>query len=218
MNKSTIQGRGYPMKRLLPLPFLLFALLFAGCLDRGKPSPMIESYSFEYPSPGFGDLAPLDQAVKVERFSVSKAYNTLSMVFRPEPYKLDTYASNRWMVNPGDMVSDFLLRDLRSSGLFRAAFSFRDYEDARFVIQGGVEEFLETDAGDERSAVLTLSVTLIDLSRPAAPNRLIFQKKYSFTEPFAERTPEGLARAMSKGMEKASALIIRDVYQALRER
>jgi cholesterol transport system auxiliary component len=204
------------MKRVLPLPVLLFALLFAGCIDRGKPSPMIESYSLEYPTPAFGDLSPLDQAVKVERFSVAKAYNTLSMVYRPEPYKLDTYASNRWMVNPGDMVSDFLLRDLRSSGLFRAAFSFRDYEDARFVIQGGVEEFLEKDAGNGRSAALTLSVTLIDLSRPAAPNRLIFQKKYSFTEAIAEHNPEGLARAMSTGMAKVSALIIRDVYQALR--
>lgn len=204
------------MTRPLILAVLLFALLPAGCIDRGKPSPMIENYAFEYPSPSFGDLAPLNQAVKVERFSVAKAYNSLSMVFRPEPFKLDAYAGNRWMVNPGDMVSDWLLRDLRNSGLFKAAFSYRDYEDARFVIQGGVEEFLESDSADGRSAILSLSVTLIDLSRPQAPNRVIFQKKYGSSEAIGEPTPEGLARAMSRVMAKASADIIRDVYQALK--
>ncbi len=202
--------------RLLPLTFTLFALLLTGCLDRGKPSRMIEHYAFEYPSPAFTGLVPLDQAVKVERFSVAKAYNTLSMVFRPEPFKLDTYGSNRWMTNPGDMVSDYLLRDLRGSGLFRAGFSYRDYEDARFVIQGGVEEFLESDDGERRSAVLTLSVTLTDRSLPSFPGRLVFQNKYSFSEPISDRTPAGLAGAMSRGMEKASTAIIMDVYQAVR--
>ncbi len=204
------------MKRLFPLSVILVALFLSGCIGRGKPSPMIESYAFEYPSPSFGDLTPLDHAVKVERFSVAKAFNTLSMVFRPEPFKLDTYAANRWMVNPGDMVSDWLLRDLRKSGLFKAAFSFRDYEDARFVIQGGVEEFFESDSADSRSAVLSLSVTLIDISRPEAPNRVIFQKKYGSVEAIAEPTAEGLAKAMSRGMEKASEKIIWDVYQAVR--
>lgn len=206
------------MKLPLILAVPLLALPLTGCIDRGKPSPMIESYAFEYPTPSFRDLAPLNQAIKVERFSVAKAYNTPSMVFRPEPFKLDAYAGSRWMVNPGDMVSDWLLRDLRTSGLFKAVFSYRDYEDARFVIQGGVEEFLESDAPDVRSAVLSLSVTLIDLSRPQTPDKVIFQMKYSSVEPMAEPTPEGLARAMSKGMEKVSAKIIRDVYNAVRDR
>lgn len=203
------------MRRLSLLPLLLFALLLAGCIDRGKASPMIENYALEYPSPALAGLPPLDQALKVERFSSAKAFSSLSMVYRPEPYKLDYYGSNRWMANPGDMVSDYLLRDLRNSGLFRGVFSYRDFEDARFVLQGGVEEFLESDDGDRRSAVLTLSVVLTDNTRPSFPDRLVFQKKYTFSEPMTDGTPRALAAAMSKGMEKASALIVRDAYQAI---
>jgi len=219
MNK--ISKRGFPGFRRLSLPrsVVIIAVLISfsipGCIGRGKPAPLIEHYTFEYPSPTFPTLSRLEQTIKVERFSVAKAFNTVSMVFRPEAFKLDTYASNRWMVNPGDMTSDYLLRDLRNSGLFRAAFSYRDYEDARFMLEGGLEEFLEIDEGKTRSAVMTLSVNLLDMSRTGTPGRLIFQKKYRSVEPITDADPAGLARAMSNGMAKVSSQVIKDVYDAV---
>ncbi|HOI15107.1 MAG TPA: ABC-type transport auxiliary lipoprotein family protein [Geobacteraceae bacterium] len=219
MNK--ISKRGFPGFRRLSLPrsVVIIAVLISfsipGCIGRGKPAPLIEHYTFEYPSPTFPNLSRLEQTIKVERFSVAKAFNTVSMVFRPEAFKLDTYASNRWMVNPGDMTSDYLLRDLRNSGLFRAAFSYRDYEDARFMLEGGLEEFLEIDEGKTRSAVMTLSVNLLDMSRTGTPGRLIFQKKYRSVEPITDADPAGLARAMSNGMAKVSSQVIKDVYDAV---
>jgi cholesterol transport system auxiliary component len=197
------------------LPLLVLCFLFSGCFGLGKKSPMIERFTLEYPSPAFENLTRLDQTIKVERFSVAKAFNSEAMVFRPDAFKLDTYANNRWMVNPGDMTSDYLLRDLRNSGLFRAVFSYRDYEDARFILEGGLEEFLEVDEGKGRSAVLTLSVNLLDLSRAGIPSRLIFQKKYRSVEPITDADPAGLARAMSNGMGKVSAQVTKDVYDAV---
>jgi cholesterol transport system auxiliary component len=219
MNNASKQG--FPgFSRLSPLQSLaIIAVLLSfsvpGCIGRGTPAPMVEHFTFEYPSPTFANLSRLEQTIKVERFSVAKAFNTVSMVYRPEAFKLDTYASNRWMVNPGDMTSDYLLRDLRNSGLFRAAFTYRDYEDARFVLEGGLEEFLEVDEGKSRSAVLTLSVNLLDLSRTKTPGRLVFQRKYRSVEPITDADPAGLARAMSSGMAKVSAQVIKDVYDAV---
>ena len=197
------------------LVLLLSVSFFTGCLKRDKPSTFAERYTFEYPSPGFSELAPIHEAIKIERFSVARAFNTKSMVFRPEPYKLDTYASNRWMINPGDMVSDYLLRDLRNSGLFKAAFSYRNLEDARYVLEGSVDDFLEIDAADKHTAALTISITLLDLSRSGAPDRVLFQKQYQTSEPLPKRTSAGLAQAMSAGMEKLSSMIIRDIHQAV---
>jgi len=193
------------------LSLLLLAPFFSGCIDRGKPSPMIESFVFEYPPPTFSSRSRVDEAVKTERFSVAKAYNSVSMVYRPGPYKLDTYASNRWMVNPGDMVSDYLIRDLRGSGLFRGILSYRDYDDARFLMTGNVEEILETEDETGRRAVLSLTVTLLDTSRTGS-QRLILQKKYHSSETIKDRSPEGFARAVSSCMAKLSSLIITDVY------
>jgi ABC-type uncharacterized transport system auxiliary subunit len=220
MNNTSRQVTRAVFSRLSPLlsvaiSIVLLSCFLTGCIGRGKASPMVELYTLEYPSPIFVNLSRLEQTVKVERFSVAKAFNTVSMVFRPEEFKLDTYASNRWMVNPGDMTSDYLLRDLRNSGLFHAVFSYRDYEDARFVLGGGLEEFLEIDEGKSRTAVLTLSVNLLDLSRSGTPSRLIFQKKYRSVEPISDADPAGLARAMSNGMAKVSAQVIKDVYDSV---
>jgi ABC-type uncharacterized transport system auxiliary subunit len=202
--------------RLFSLVILFLSVtLISGCLKRSAPSTIIERYSFEYPSPDFPGLAKTDQTIKIERFSVAKAFNSKSMVFRPEPYQLDAYGSDHWMTNPGDMVNDYLLRDLRNSGLFKATYSFRDLEDARYVLEGSVDEFLEIDTEGSQAAVLSLSITLFDFSREGSANRLLFQKKYQAREPLAERTPTGLAQAMSSGMEKLSALIIRDILQAV---
>lgn len=220
MNTSSRQGIFRSFSRLSPavtftVAAMLLAFLVTGCIGRGKPSPLVEYYTLEYPSPTFENLSRVEQTIKVERFSVAKMFNTVAMVYRPEPLKLDTYASNRWMVNPGDMTSDYLLRDLRNSGLFLAVFSYRDYEDARFVLEGGLEEFLEVDEEKGRSAILTLSVNLLDLSRRDTPGRVVFQKRYRTVEPIHAATPAGLARAMSAGMAKVSAQVLRDAYDAV---
>jgi len=206
-------------KLVTQIPFVVLLILsvslLTSCIKRATPSNIVERYTFEYPSPDFSGIAQTGQTIKIERFSVAKAFNSLSMVFRPEPYQLDTYASNRWMINPGDMVSDYLLRDLRNSGLFKAAFSFRDLEDARYVLEGSVDEFLEIDNESTRTAAITLSITLFDFSRTGLANRLLFQKKYQAKEPLTERTPTGLAHAMSTGMGKLSAMIIHDILQVV---
>jgi cholesterol transport system auxiliary component len=190
-------------------------LHLGGCIQRGRNSPMMELYTLEYPSPVFSGMPLLEQTIKVERFSVAKAYNTQSIVFRPEPYKLDVYSRNNWIVNPGFMICDYLVRDLRNSGLFSGIFSYRDYEEARFVLEGSLEEILETDEGDGRSALLSISVSLLDLSRSGMPKRLMYQKKYRSSEPLGEQTVGGLVKAMSTCMAKLSPLIVRDAYAAI---
>jgi len=189
--------------------------LSTGCLKRDAPSNIVERYTFEYPSPDFPGIAKTDQIIKIERFSVAKAFNSKSMVFRPAPYQLDAYGSNHWMVNPGDMVNDYLLRDLRNSNLFKATYSFRDLEDARYILEGSVDEFLEIDTEGSRTAAISLSITLLDFSRAGSADRILFQKKYQTREPLAEKTPTGLAQAMSSGMGKLSAMIIHDILQAI---
>jgi hypothetical protein len=45
-----------------------------------------------------------------------------------------------------------------------------------------------------------------------------FQKNYRVLSPRLEKTPQGLAQAMSRAMEQASARIINDTYEAARSR
>jgi ABC-type uncharacterized transport system auxiliary subunit len=196
---------------LLALPLVLLA---SGC---GKSPILVHQYLLEYPAPPLKG-SPLNAGLKVERFAVAQAYNTQSMIYQPAAFQREAYKYHRWRVNPGYLVTDYLVRDLRNSGLFKAVFTTESSEKTRFVRDGGVEDFQEVDSPDGWQASLAVVVTLLDTSAEEAPQKVVFQKSYRVTEPMVARTPQGLAESMSRAMEQASAQIITDVYDAARKR
>jgi len=207
--------------RLLERPWLLFLLLpvlillLIGC---GKPPMLVHQYILEYPAPVMGGKTKSPEAVKIGLFSVAQAFNTNNMVYQPQPFKSQTYNYSRWRANPGYLVTDYLLRDFRDSHLFNAVFGPGSSGRYRYSLEGGVEEFQELDEPDGWKAVLALTVTLLDVSQEELPQRVVFQKTYRAVEPMPEKTPDGLARAMSRAMEHLSARIITDTYEAARRR
>jgi cholesterol transport system auxiliary component len=176
---------------------------------------MVDQYMLEYAPPEVAGPR-LDQTVEIGRFSVAQAYNSTAMVYRADGYRVAAPHYHRWRTNPGDMVTDYLLRDFRASGLFRAVFSYRRPEEARFTVEGGIEEFLELREGGGRKAVLGLEVTLLDRSKPEVSERVVFQKRYRAEEAAIDQSSEALARAMSQAMAALSAEIIGDVHRAVR--
>lgn len=206
--------RGMIMKKFAGALLLVFFL--AACIGGRQPAPMVEQYTLEYSTPRVEGLSRVDEMIKVERFSVARNFNSPAMVYRPEPFKLDVYNYHRWRVNPGDMVTDYLLRDLRNAGLFQGVLSYADAGDARFLLQGSVEEFLEVDDEDGWKATLSLNVILFDMAQREVTKRVVFQKSYRAAEPFEDQTPEGLALGMSRAMASASGRLIKDIYNAVR--
>jgi len=203
---------------LQPLLLTLLAALLLGCLGCGKPPMLVNQYMLEYPAPMVGRKAKLPAALKVDLFSVAQAFNTNAMVYQPQPFQSQTYNYSRWRANPGYLVTDYLIRDLRESGLFKAVFGPDGSGEYRFKLEGGVAEFQEVDAADGWKASLALTVTLLDTTQEELPRRVVFQKNYRVQEPLPEKTPQGLAQGMSRAMEQLSARIIQDTYEAARNR
>jgi ABC-type uncharacterized transport system auxiliary subunit len=207
-------------------PFFLFLsgclvfclLLLAGCLNLQRPARYVEQYTLEYSPPEISGLAFIEASLTLDRFQEARAFNTSAMIYRPEPFKLDAYQYHRWRVHPADLVGDHLLRDLRKSALFQAVFSHLDLQEGGFLLEGGVEEFLEIEEQGQRQAVLAVNVTLLDSSARNLPDRVLFQKQYRFQEPLEEKSPRGLAKGLSQAMRKFSEALIRDVHEAIRSR
>lgn len=193
----------------------VFSALMSGCLPGAKPPYMVELYTLDYPSPVIAGT-PMREAIKIHRFSVAQSYNSTAMLSKTEPYKVSTSPYDKWRVNPGDLVTDYFLRDLRGTGLFRAVFSYRDYEGARYVLEGGVEEFLQLKEKDRWTAIASLQATLLDVNQTDVTKRVIFQKRYRTVEPMTDESPAAFARGMSGAISKVSSEIIKDVYEILR--
>lgn len=199
----------------LSLLVILLVPLLEGC---GKPPMLVHRYILDYPAPVLGRQAKIPAAIKVQQFSVAQAFNTNAMVYQPQPFRSETYNYSRWRVNPGHLVTDYLLRDLREARLFKAVYGPESTGRFRFQLEGGVEEFQELDEPGGWQAVLALTVTLLDVSQTELPQRVIFQKNYRAVEPMPEKTPQGLAQAMSRAMARLSDRIMTDTCQAARSR
>ena len=190
---------------------LLFLMITVGC---GKPPLVTNRFLLEYPSPGFGSKPALSESIRVELFAVAQTINSTAMIYLPRPFETSSYVYNRWQVDPGHMVTDFLLRDLRNSRLFQGVFGYQQSGVGRFKVEGAVQQFAEVDDPDGWKAVLDVSVTLLDLNEAEVTRRVILQKNYRQAEYLPEQNASGLAQGMSRAMEVVSATIINDIYKA----
>jgi len=207
---------GWHLASRASLGFLLGIMVWmSGCSLGEKRTQVVRQYILEYSSPTVEGLAQTKELIKVERFSVTQAFNTTAMLYQDSPYALNSDPYNRWRVTPGEMVPDYLIRDLRKMNFFRAVYSYHDFANTRYVLQGQVEDFLEVAERGSAKAVLGMNVTLLDLAKEA-PRKVLFQKSYRSEDPLHEKTAPGFAQAMSRAMEKISRQLMVDLREAIR--
>ena len=212
--------QGIKEKRVLPNLGLLFLamVLITSCSLRARPSYQVNQYTLEYPSPILKESASINELVRVGRFSAAQTYNTSAMIYKEGPNLRNVDPYHRWKTKPGEMATEYLVRDLRNSGLFRAVISYSNSGETRYLLEGQVDEFLEVSEKDGRKAVLSLNVTFLDLKKREIAERMIFQRDYKVAEPCAEKTPAGLAQGMSRAMGEISRQILLDLQKALKSR
>lgn len=199
---------------------LVCCTLLSGCACLfGSSSPPPEIYALEYPSPLFTDRRPVPELIRVSKFAPVEAFTVTTMIIRTAPNKRDAYPSAWWTVHPGFLVTDFLIRDMRTSGLFGGVFSYRDDAEVRYLLGGTVEEFLEEDGEGGPAAVVVVSASLLDHTARKTPSKgVVFQKAYREREVMTSKSPQALAAAMSTAVERLSRAIQSDVSDALRSR
>lgn len=197
--------------------FLCMILSLSACINTKKPSLRIEFYTLEYDPPSIGNHPPLPLVIRVERFSVASAYNSHRIIYRGKSFERAAYVYHRWQKNPGELVTQYLIRDMKNSGLFKAVLSRDSGLRSPYILEGSVEEFLEWDTEDAWEAVLTIGVVLLEENELEIGRRMLFQKSYHARKPCKQTTPRSLAESMSHAMSGISAQIIRDVYEHMKE-
>ncbi len=197
-----------------PLLMMVVILLLGGCMGLRGRTQILWKYTFEYPPTVVKGLARVDDTLQVALFTVVQNYNSTAMVYQPDAFKLQQYQYSKWRVNPADMVTDYLLRDMRNQNLFKAVYSYREPHDVRFTLEGEVEQFVEIDEPASRKAVLSVYVTLLDSSQKSITKMIVFQKNYQVAEPLEGKGPPAFVKGMSRAMEKLSQELIQDLSRA----
>lgn len=202
--------------RCLALGLWAVVFLLGGCAGGAKHSVAVRHYVLEYPPPAFPGLEKASESVRLEPLSIARTFGTTAMVYRSKPFVYGDDAYNRWKIKPSAMISDLLLRDMRSAGLFAGVFSGGDAEGGDYTLSGFIEAMYEQEEKSGGRAVLALPVTLVDRSRRGPGGRPVFQKSYRSVQTMESSDAEAMARAMSRAMETISREIVLDTYQAVR--
>ncbi|MBN2420069.1 MAG: membrane integrity-associated transporter subunit PqiC [Deltaproteobacteria bacterium] len=206
------------MKNILLIITIFISLSLMSCMNLKQPNPEIAYYTLEYNSPVFSGKERLPHFIKVEPFKVSPVYNTTHIIYQERPFKRNSYTYHRWSVNPADIITYLVGRDLKNSGLFKGIIlpgeRSREYT---FRLGAMVDEFYELDGEEEWSGVLSLSITLAPEGKAKKAGMDIFQKSYSVTEKLDKKNPASLAQALSRGMEKISLQIGEDLYAFIKD-
>ena len=204
--------------RLAIFILIIFLISSGGCVTLKQPNMKIEHYTLEYDAllPVTNtNLNPVPVVLKVERFSIAPVYNTSRIVYRDQEFKRSSYFYHKWKSNPADLVSYFLARDIRESGLFTAV----NVPDSKIththIVEGLVDEFLEWDSKDKWEAVLSMNVTLLDAGTSDISKKVVFQQKFSSRKMCKEKHPKALAQAMSQAMAEVSENICLTIHNAL---
>jgi cholesterol transport system auxiliary component len=199
--------------------FLFFYLFFCACVGLKQPVKKIEYYTLEYDPPRkVYILEPFPLVIKIELFSAAPAYNTNRIVYQDRAFKTNTYTYHQWRDNPGDIVTHFLYRDLKQSGLFKTVCLPDNGAPFSHMLEGSVDEFFQWDAEENLRAVLFISINLLEKNEKDEHKKILFQGTYSTSKPCRERNPDAVAEAMSEAMKEVSGKIIEDLYHFLKDR
>ncbi len=198
--------------------FLSLSFILCACIPSSKPRNKIQFYTLEYDIPQKTGLKALPFVLRIERFSVAPSYNTSRMIYRDSSFKRNAYVLHKWRANPGNLVTYFLSRDIKNSGLFKAVLPHDSGFPSSYILEGSIDEFFEWDTEKEWKAVLAISATLMAQGEPDISKRVLFQQTYKVAKLCKEKDPKSLAEAMSQAMSEISGRIAKDVYSVLKDR
>lgn len=172
---------------------VLLALALSACAGK---TPETRFYQLAAPKTAPADNAGV--ALVIDTLDTEGAYDDERMVYRVTPYRLDYYNYHRWSAAPGALVSNYLEQAFEASCRFRAV--TREHNPAAPVtLSGRVIALEEIDKSKtEWIGHVVIELTLVDNTT----GDVIWSQQYEENEPLPEQKPEGLAKAMSKALDR----------------
>src|SRR5712664_3607436 len=175
--------------------FALLIGLSSGC-GAARPS---KYYQLTVPA----DADPIERADEVPvtlllgQLVTSHLYREDRIVYGNGAGRLGTYEYQRWAEPPTEMIQEVLLRELRSSGRYRAVHYRRSNMKGDFALRGNLYDFKEVDGG-QMSARVTLELEMRDLKNGAT----VWTHYYTHDEPSSGKDVPSVVAALDKNVHR----------------
>jgi ABC-type uncharacterized transport system auxiliary subunit len=179
--------------KLVPL-LLVLAAACGGKLPETRYYQLATTASAPAPSAGRSGVV-----LAIQPLEADPAYDDERIVYRLNAYRLDYYNYHRWSTTPGTLVADFLERAFERSGRFRSVTRDTTAHAAPVTLGGRLVAIEEID----RSKAQWVGRIVVELQlTDTATGDVLWSEQFEETEPLPAQTPEGLAQAISKALDR----------------
>jgi ABC-type uncharacterized transport system auxiliary subunit len=187
----------------------VWALCVGGCLGRGEIIPIryygVDSLSAPVPPA----THTWQVALGVRPFTAATRYRD-RILYRTSAVEFAFYPYDRWVEPPEEMVTRLVSHMVRASGLFPQVVPADNAQLPAWILSGEVTRFDEVREAGGRRAECWLQVEV----RRGRDDQLLWSEVMSAVEPLTDETPEALARAMSRAVQRIAQTLITALEKA----
>lgn len=178
---------------------ILIIVFGAGFLDGCGAARPVTYYQLTVP--GDEGRAQAADAVPVTllvgSLLTSHLYREDRIVYSSSGGQMGMYESNRWAEPPTEMIEEFLTRELRASGRYRAVYTHRSSTNGDFLLRGRLYDFKEV-SGSPMMAKVTFDLELRDLKNGAT----VWTHYYTHDEPLSGKDLPAVVAALNKNVQR----------------
>ncbi len=179
----------------------LSAVLLAGC-GAARPSKYYELTIPGGDSATAADRSPYPVTLLLGPLRASHLYREDHIVYSSSGESMGTYEYQLWAAPPTEMLVDVLLRDLRSSGKYRAVDILRSNSHGDYILYGRLYDFKEV-SGTPLLARVTCDLEL----RETKTGSTVWTHYYSHDEPVSGKDVSAVVAALDRNAQRGMAEI-----------
>jgi ABC-type uncharacterized transport system auxiliary subunit len=188
---------------------LAIVALVLGACGATRPSKYYQlTIPGDTPAGQAADPAPAPVTLLVGNLFAPDLYREDRIVYSTAGEQMGTYEYERWAEPPAEMIQEVLLRELRSSGRYRAVFMHRSAMNGDFSIRGRLYDFKEVS---ENGMVARLKVDfeMRDLKNGAT----VWTHYYQHDEPVSGKNVAAVVAALDKNVQRCVSEVLTGLDQ-----
>jgi ABC-type uncharacterized transport system auxiliary subunit len=188
-------------------------VVLAGCALRSRE--MITYHAFDYPPPVKETQPPIPGTLMVYRFLPAPSVDIDSLVVSQSLGTEKAALLHRWEDNPADMITELVLRDLDSSGLFEKTVDQLSSARYRYALEGIIRNIQGTVTDGKGKALIAIEATVIDFEARVGLEKNLLKKLYKIEIPSQDATSDSIIKALNLAVKEFSERLRDDIRAAV---
>jgi ABC-type uncharacterized transport system auxiliary subunit len=185
-------------------------MILSGCAGKIR-YPSYYLLNLQAPADASRSLKPVFGPIVVRDFQAPGFLREGPIAYRETGERLGFYEYHHWAVDPRRSVTDGLIRNMRSRGLFESVARYDGRGSSEYLLTGEILHLEEVDEGANVSIEVGLSARMINVQT----GKLLWQDATSQTAKLDHRSISGVVEGMTREMQLAVGCLVSSMENQL---